>query len=212
MASDKSADPPSEGEEEAAALAGEVKALRGLLEDLQAELRPAVQSSLRERSTELQRLGGELAERQAEALRLRQALDAAEARSAGLERDVDRWRDAARRGLDEIAERARAAAARFEAETATLNQALTAAKAELAASKAEAASAAEALHSASALAERRQRRVKALRAKVLGRERRRLQMTRSLSWKITAPLRWLPAAGRRLMRRGARLRRKLFRR
>jgi chromosome segregation ATPase len=212
MASDKSADPPSEGEEEAAALAGEVKALRGLLEDLQAELRPAVQSSLRERSTELQRLGGELAERQAEALRLRQALDAAEARSAGLERDVDRWRDAARRGLDEIAERARAAAARFEAETATLNQALTAAKAELKASRAEATAAAEALHSASALAERRQRRVRALRAKVLGRERRRMQMTRSLSWRITAPLRWLPAALHRLMRRGARLRRKLFRR
>ncbi|HEY5412112.1 MAG TPA: hypothetical protein VIJ94_15425, partial [Caulobacteraceae bacterium] len=61
-------------------------------------------------------------------------------------------------------------------------------------------------------AERRQRRVRALRAKVLGRERRRMQMTRSLSWRITAPLRWLPAALHRLMRRAARLRRKLFKR
>ena len=51
MASDNSA----EGDKDAAALAGEVKALRGLLETLQSQLNPAVQSSLRERSDELQR-------------------------------------------------------------------------------------------------------------------------------------------------------------
>ena len=212
MASDKSEGPPSEGEEKAAALAGEVKALRGLLEELQAELRPAMQSSLRERSTELQRLGGELAEHQAEAERLRRALDAENGRASEFEREAERWRDAARRGLDEIAERARAAAARFEIETTALNGALTRAKAELSASQAHAEAASEARDVAFALAERRHRRVRALRAKVVGRERRRMQMTRSLSWRITAPLRWLPAVLHRMMRRAARLRRKLLKR
>ena len=210
MASENSADPPGEGREEAAALAGEVKALRGLLEELQAELRPAVQSSLRERSTELQRLGGELDERRSEAERLGQALDAAHARAAELEREAARWKDAARRGLDEISERARAAAARFEAESAELNQALTIIKAELTASQAQATAAAEARDAASALAERRQRRVRALRAKVLERERRRMRITRSVSWRITAPLRWIPAALNRLLKRGARLRRRML--
>jgi len=209
MTSDKSADPPS-GDDEAAALAGEVKALRGLLEELQAELRPAVQSSLRERSTELQRLGGELEAHRAEAERLRGALEAAEARASELARESERWKAAARRGLDEIAEKARAQADRFEQETAALNRALTAFKAELAVSQAQAQAAAEALGVASALAERRQRRVRALRAKVLERERRRMRMTRSLSWRITAPLRWLPAALRRLFKRGARLRRRML--
>ena len=205
MASDNSADPPGGGDEEAAALAGEVKALRSLLEDLQAELRPAVQSSLRERSSELQRLGGELDAHRSEAERLRQAQDAAEARAAELEREAARWKDAARRGLDEISERARAAAARFEAQTTELNQALTAIKAQ-------AMAAAEAHDAASALAERRQRRVRSLGAKVLERERRRMRMTRSISWRITAPLRWISAALERLLRRGARLRRRMLKR
>ena len=62
MASDNSSQTLTEGDQDAAALALEVKALRALLEELQAELRPAVQSSLRERSSELQRAGADLAE------------------------------------------------------------------------------------------------------------------------------------------------------
>ena len=205
MASENSADPPGGGDKDAAALAGEVKALRGLLEELQAELRPAVQSSLRERSSQLQRLGGELDEHRIEAERLAQALDAAEARAAELEREAARWKDAARRGLDEISERARAAAARFEVQTAELNQALTAIKAQ-------ALAAAQARDAASALADRRQRRVRSLRAKVLERERRRMRMTRSVSWRITAPLRWVSDALGRLLKRGARLRRRMLKR
>ena len=205
MASENSADPPGGGDEEAAALAGEVKALRSLLEELQAELRPAVQSSLRERSSQLQHLGGELDAHRAEAERLAQALDAAEARAAELQREAARWKDAALRGLDEISERARAAAARFEAQTTELNQALTAIKAQ-------AQAAAQARDAASALAERRQRRVRSLRAKVLERERRRMRMTRSVSWRITAPLRWICDALVRLLKRGARLRRRILKR
>ena len=206
MAAENSA----EETQDAAALAGEVKALRGLLETLQAQLSPAVQSSLRERSDELQRLGGELAERSAEVERLQAALDAASGRSSELEREVERWRDAARRGLDEIAERVRAAQARFEQETAELGRALTAARAELAAKTAEADAAVRASDEAAALAERRNRRIRALRAKVVGRERKRMRMARSLSWRITAPLRLVPAALHRMLRRGARLRRKLM--
>ena len=212
MASENSADPPPGGEEEAAALAGEAKALRSLLEELQAELRPAVQSSLRERSSELQRQGGELAEREAEAERLRQALEAASARSLELEQEAARWREAAQRGLDEIAGRARATAERFAAETAELNRALTIVKAELAASQAQAAQALQARDEATALAERRRRRAASLRAKVVGREKRRMQMAGSLSWRITAPLRWMPAALHRMLKRGARLRRRLLKR
>ena len=207
MASGKSEDST---EQDAAALAQEVKALRALIEDLQGGLGPGVQSSLRERSSELQRLGGELDERRAEAERLQAELDAAEARAADQEREAGRWRDAARRGLDEIAERARAAAARFEAETQELNRALTAIRAELATSQAEASAAILARDASSALAERRQRRVRSLRAKVLERERRRMRITRSLSWKITAPLRWIPRALQRLLKRGARLRRRML--
>ena len=209
MASENS----EQGEEnDAAALAGEVKALRALLEELQAELRPAVQSSLRERSSELQRQGAELDERRGEAERLGQALEAAEARAAELEREAARWREAARRGLDEIADRARAAAGRFEHQTAELNRALDAIRSELAASRTEAAAAAVARDAACALAERRQRRVRALRAKVLERERRRMRMTRSLSWRITWPLRWIPDALQRLLKGGARLRRRMLKR
>jgi chromosome segregation ATPase len=206
MASEKSEE---SADRDAGALALEVKALRALIEDLQAGLGPGVQSSLRERSSELQRLGGELDERRTEAERLQQALDAAEARAADLGREAERWRDAARRGLDEIAERARAAAARFEAETAELGRALNAIRAELASSQAEAAAAAEARDAAAAQAKRRQQRLRALEAEALEREQRRLQMTRSLSWKITAPLRWIHAALQQLMKRGARLRRRM---
>jgi chromosome segregation ATPase len=207
MASEKS---EQSADQDPAALALEVKALRALIEELQAGLGPSVQSSLRERSMELQRLGGELDERRARAERLQQALDAAEAKAAELEREAGRWRDAARRSLDEIAERARAAAARFEAETAELNRALTAIRTELASSHAEASAAIQARDAATARAELRQQRVHALEAEVLEHERRRTQMTRSLSWKITAPLRWIAAAVQRLMKRGAKLRRQMM--
>ena len=208
MASDKS----EAGDQDAAALAGEVKALRGLLETLQGQLSPAVQSSLRERSDELQRLGADLSEQRAEIDRLQAALETEASRSADLEREAERWRDAARRGLDEIAERVRAAQARFEQETSELGRALTAVRGELAAKTAEAEAAVRAHGEAAAFAERRQRRVRALRAKVIGRERLRMRMMRSLSWRITAPLRWIPAALHRMLRRGARLRRKVLKR
>jgi chromosome segregation ATPase len=211
MASDNSAQTLA-NEEDAAALALEVKALRALLEELQAELRPAVQSSLRERSSELQRAGADLAERQAEIERLQAALAAAETRAAALEDEAARWREAARRGLDEIAERALKAQARFELETGELNQALTAAKAQLEAARAEARTIAQARDEAREEAERRQRRIRSLKAKVVRREQRRMQMTRSLSWRITAPLRWIPAALGRLLLGGARLRRRMLKR
>jgi chromosome segregation ATPase len=187
-----------EGEQDAAALALEVKALRALLEQLQADLGPAVQSSLRERSTELQRAGADIAERQDRIERLQADLAAAETRAAGLEDEAARWRDAARRGLDEISERARQAQATYELQTAELGQALTAAKARLEVVRGE--------------TERSQRQVRSLRAKVVRRERRHMQMTRSLSWRITAPLRWMTRPLGRLLLAGARLRRRLMKR
>jgi chromosome segregation ATPase len=198
MASDNSSVQLAHGEEDAAALALEVKALRALLEELQADLSPAVQSSLRERSTELQRAGADLAERQETIERLQADLADAEARAAAFQEEADRWREAARRGLDEIGERARQAQARFDLQTAELNQALTAAKVRLEAAREE--------------AERRQRRARSLKARVVSREKRRMQMTRSLSWRITAPLRWAIAATERRLLAGARLRRRLFKR
>jgi O-antigen chain-terminating methyltransferase len=201
MASEKS----EYGEEAAAALAGEVRALRALLEEVQAELKPAVQSSLRERSSELQRQGAELDEHRAQAERLGRALGAVEARAAELEREAARWKDAATRGLDEITGKVRAQAALFEDQTRELNHALTAARSELIATQADASSAAEALG-----ASRRQ--VQSLEADAAQRERLRLEMMRSPSWRITAPLRWLSAALLRLQKRGAHLRRRLLKR
>ena len=212
MASDNSSQTLTEGDQDAAALALEVKALRALLEELQAELRPAVQSSLRERSSELQRAGADLAERQAEIDRLQSALAAAEARAVEFEEECGRWREAARRGLDEIAERALKARALYEQQTGELNQALTTAKVQLEAARAEARAIARARDEAREDAERRQRRVRALKAKVVRREQRRMQMTRSLSWRITAPLRWVPAAIARFLLGGARLRRRMLKR
>lgn len=191
MASDNSSETPAEGDGDAATLALEVKALRALLEELQVELKPAVQSSLRERSSELQRAGADLAEQQAAIDRLTAALAAAEARSARLEEEAARWREAAHRGLDEIAERAREAAARFAQETAELNQALTAAKARLDAAQAEALKLKQARDAAREEAVVREDRIRVLETKVLGREQRLQEMTRSLSWRITTPLRWI---------------------
>ena len=210
MASENSAGPP-EGEE-AAALAAEVKALRALLEELQAGLGPAVQSSLRERSSALQQLGGELDAHRTEAERLRRALEAAEARAADLDREAARWREAALRGLADISEQARAAAVRFEARSAELDAALATMRSELTSSRAEASAAEAAREAAVALADRRQQRVRSLQAKVVARERRRKAMTESVSWRITTPLRWIPAALQRLAKRVARLRRRLLKR
>ena len=210
MVSEKSADPPEQDE---GALAAEVRALRALLEELQSGLGPGVQSALRERSSALQQLGGELDAHRAEAERLAQALEAAEARAARLEREAGRWRDTARQGLQELSQKARAAAERFETQTAELNAAISAMKAELAASRSEAASAesarrttAKARDKAIALAEERERQRIAMAEE---HERQRIAMEGSLSWRITAPLRWVLAGLDRLFKRAARLRRKL---
>lgn len=189
----------------ASALAEEVRQLKALLVELQAELTPAMQSSLRERSSELQRLGGELAERQ-------DKLDKAQARAADLERDVERWRGTATRGVDEIAERARATAERFEQQSAELNQTLAVVRAKLEASRVQTDAASQARDGALKDLERSRRRLGSLKAKLLRREARRVQMTRSFSWRITAPLRWLAQGMKRLLLGGARLRRRMFRR
>ena len=202
MSPDNAPTPPAPVGE---ALAEEVRRLRALLEDLQTELNPAVQSSLRERSSELQRMGGELHQLQAE-------LAEAQARSGELEREVERWRGAATRGVDEIAQRARDQAARFEAQTAELTQALAALRAQLEASRGRAEVAAAARDEASVALERSRRRTAALKARVLRGEARRRQMTRTWVWRMGAPLRWLPRATQRLLLGGARLRRRLLRR
>ena len=196
---------PPDDEARAAALVDEVRQLRRLLVDMQFDLSPALQSSLRERSDELQRLGGELALRDEEAARLRIQLREAEARARDLEREVERWRDAALRGVEAVAEKARAAAERYERETAELIQSLAAARAQ-------AQAAALARDAAQQEVERRKTRIRSLRAKVVQRERRRIEMMESPSWRVTAPLRWLQKAPHQLLLRGARLRRRLLKR
>ncbi len=86
-------------------------------------------------------------------------------------------------------------------------------KAELAASRSEAASAesarratAKARDKAIALADERERQRIAMAEE---HERQRIAMEGSLSWRITAPLRWISARLDRLFKRAARLRRKL---
>jgi chromosome segregation ATPase len=204
--------PAPESDVRTAALAEEVRQLKALLEALQAELEPAIQSRLRERSSELQRIGGELAERQVEAGQLRRELDQAQARSADLEREVERWRGAATRGVEEIAERARAAAERFEARTAELDQALARLRAQLETSQDQTQAAIGEREAAARALERSRRRIGSLKAKVLRREARRMQMMRSASWRFTAPLRWVQQALHRLALGGARLRRRLLKR
>jgi chromosome segregation ATPase len=196
---------PPDDEVRAAALADEVRQLKELLIGMQAELSPAMQSSLRERSDELQRLSGELAVRDEEASRLRRQLAEAEARARDLEREVERWRDAALSGVEAVAEKARAAVARYERETAELISGLTTARAQ-------AQAVALARDQALQEVERRKARIRVLRAKVMQRERRRIEMMQSPSWQVTAPLRWAPKAMHELLRRGARLRRRLLKR
>jgi chromosome segregation ATPase len=210
MDSDSSPLTPPAGEDRAAALAEEVRMLRRLLLDLQEELRPAVQSSLRERSDALQRLGGDLSEREDELRRLNRELEAARGRSEDLEAEVARWKDAARRGVDEVAEKARLQVERFERETAELVQALAGVRAQLETSREQARSLTLARDAALHEVERRKARIRALKAKVVQRERRRLDMMRSPSWRVTAPLRWPPKAWRRLLLEMARTRRRLF--
>jgi chromosome segregation ATPase len=211
MAPDSSSPPPA-NDARAAGLAEEVRELRRLLVDLQSDLKPAVQSSLRERSEELQRLGGELSVRDDELARLRRELDEARVRSSELDREVERWRDAARRGVDEVAEKARATAQRFELETAELTQSLASVRAQLEASRAQVRSIGQARDAALQQVERRGARIRALKAKVIRREVRRIELMNSLSWRLTAPIRWLPVAFRRALLGGARLRRRLLRR
>ena len=212
MDSDSSPLTPPPGEDRAAALAEEVRMLRALLLDLQDELKPAVQSSLRERSQELQRLGGELSERDDELRRLKAQLEAAQNRSAELEEEAARWRDAARRGVDELAEKARAQAERFEQQAAELTQALAAVRAQLEASRAQTRGVTQARDAALQEVERRKARIRALKARVVRREVRRIEMLRSPSWRITAPMRWLPRFVQRTLLETARLRRRLLRR
>ena len=202
--------PSPEGEDPA--LTREVRQLKQLLMDLQHELKPAIDSTLRERSQELQRLGAELAQRQDEVLVFRRERDEARARCAELEREVERWQGAARRGVDEVAEKARAASERYERETAELLRAVAAARAQLESSRAQAAAMTQARDAALLEVERRKARIRALKVKVVRREVRRMEMMRSASWKVTAPLRWFPRAVHELLLGGARLRRKLLRR
>lgn len=212
MAPDNASPSPPSPEGADPALAREVRQLKQLLMDLQADLKPALGASLQERSQELQRLGGELSQRQDEALVLRRELDAARARCAELELEVERWQGAARRGVDEIADKARAAAERHERETAELIQAVAAARAQLESSRAQAAALTQARDAALTDVERRKARIRVLKAKVVRREVRRIELMRSPSWRITAPIRWFPKAVHSLLLGGARLRRRLLRR
>jgi len=170
------------------------------------------------------------------------ARDLAEAlaRADELEREVERWRCAATGGVEAVSERALLAARRFEERSAELDRTLKAAYAELEASRADIDAAArardaEVLARAAAMQARddavrardnallardaartdlkhARRRAGWLKTKVLRREARRIQMMRSASWRITAPLRWLSGVLRRAARGGARLRRRLLRR
>jgi chromosome segregation ATPase len=188
----------------------EIEALRLQIAELLAELKPGLQSQLRERSGELQRLGGELAEREELARRLKLDLEALQARSAELEDEVRRWKDVARRGVDEIAEKARLAAERFERETDELTRALAETRAQLEASRAQGRSLAQARDAALGEVKRRNARVRTLRARIIRREVRRIEMMNSLSWRLTAPIRWAPKALHRMLLGGARLRRKIL--
>ena len=210
MDSDGAPITPPAGEDRSAALADEVRQLRRLLLDLQDALSPAVHSSLRERSDSIQRLGGELAEREDELRRLRLELEQAVVRSGELEAEAARWREAAHRGVEEVAERAKAAVERFAQETAELTRALAAVREQLDASRAQTRGIAQARDAAVQEAERRKTRVRQLKARVIAREARRVQMTRSWSWRLTAPLRWLPLFVHRTLLETARMRRRMF--
>jgi len=199
--------PDPMSEPKAQALSEEVRELKQLLAALQAELKPALQSTLRERSEELQRLGGELSERDDAVRALRHDLDASLRRAVGLEQDVERWRDAAQRGVDDVARKARETAERFEQQTAELAQALALARSQLEASRAQTRSMTQARDAALREVERRKARILALKARIVRREARKI---RSLSWRITVPLRWWERTSHRLLLRGARLRRRLL--
>jgi len=95
---------------------------------------------------------------------------------------------------------------------AELNQALDALRAQLDASRGLADAAAAARDGALADNDRARRRAAALKARLLRREAGRIAMARSLSWRITAPLRWVSEGLHGLALGGARLRRRLMKR
>ena len=118
-----------------------------------------------------------------------------------------------------IAFKARAASERFERETTELIGALASVRAQLESSRTQveagrvqAKALTQARDAALQQVERRQARVRSLRAKIIRREVRRIEMMTSLSWRITAPLRWIPMALQRALLSGARLRRRLLKR
>ena len=124
-------------------LSDEVRELKRLLGHLQSEIQQAARGSASDLALEV--------------MRLRQELDESVRKHGAVEREAERWRDAA-------------------------------------------------LHEAA----RRRRLVQSLKAKVIRREVRRIQMVRSASWRLTAPLRMFLASWHRLMLGGARFRRRLF--
>ncbi len=135
---------------------------------------------------------------------------------AELEAEVARWRVAARRGLEELTAKSQAASARFEREIAELSQAFASSKARLEESRAELAAVRDAgkaeIEAALRQVERRRRQVATLRTKVLNRERRRLELSGSLAWRIAGPLHRLELGVRSALVKAARLRRRMLRR
>jgi chromosome segregation ATPase len=129
---------------------------------------------------------------------------------ARLEAEVERWKGAARRLADEIGEEARAAKAAHQRANAELSHTLAAVRAQLEASRRQLVATAAARDAAQGELERKTARVRVLTARVLRREAARIAMARTVSWRITAPLRALHRALLPALLRGARLRRRLL--
>jgi chromosome segregation ATPase len=198
------ADPPAPADREArpVALSDDIGELKALLEALQSGLTPGVQSALRERSQEVQRLAGELAGRDESLQELQVELEAARTRIAELEREVERWQEAARRGVEEIGEQARAAAEAFRAEIACMSQDLAARAEEIAVLSREGGALKLELAAAQAEVERGRSRLKKAQAAYA-------EVTDNPWWRATALLREPGATWTNWLKKGARLRRRL---